>query len=749
MRISKASILVLLSSPLLLAGAQHHSASPHHKTQQHLPPAAATPALSPVLYAEAARALRNKDLQKASQLLDQVAVEHPRERANARLVAGLYAQAAGDAARAAEMLGAAASPGGALEDWRLYLLAASAATAGQRDQAQAAYARLISECPGSPLRPVAYLDAATLADRRGEPRLALALVDEAHAAGLGGATIGKLDALAWKVGRALADEQAEREAARRLLVEAPLSSDARDAATVLRSVGALGGIGGDGRIDWDRLLSPGEVVRRAQTFLDQSHLPAALSTLDGLPEADRDFDWHLLKAQALIQARRGEEALALLDGVTPAAAPQRASLEWQRALAAAATVAARGRQALPAGGRRQRLEEAHRHLANAVQLHAEAPFSPTALRALYRDFLDAGLFDAALDVLRVLRRLEPADTTGTAYLWERGWSEYRGGDHAAAVDTWTALDAIYPEQHDAQRGRYWRARALETLGQPRRALALYRDLVVGSDTDDFYRRRALARLGQGPVEGEALARGAAGPWPAAPSLQRAKLLSDLGLDELALKELELVAAAAPPRELLALRAMVLCRKGDRRDSLALLREAFPALGGANQASIPEEVLRAYYPLDFADAIHAGAAASGLPPYLIAGIIRQESAFDPRAQSRVGARGLMQLMPQTARDMARQVGIRFRPASLDDPGVSVRLGSRYFRQLLDGFGGNVELALASYNGGPNRIRRLWQQAGPTAQLDDFVENLGLEESRDYVKRILVLADSYRQLYPSLG
>ena len=70
-------------------------------------------------------------------------------------------------------------------------------------------------------------------------------------------------------------------------------------------------------------------------------------------------------------------------------------------------------------------------------------------------------------------------------------------------------------------------------------------------------------------------------------------------------------------------------------------------------------------------------------------------------------------------------------------------------MLDEFDGNVELALAGYNGGPYRIRRLWKEAGPDAELDDFVENLALDESRDYVKRILVLSDSYRQLYPELA
>ena len=83
---------------------------------------------------------------------------------------------------------------------------------------------------------------------------------------------------------------------------------------------------------------------------------------------------------------------------------------------------------------------------------------------------------------------------------------------------------------------------------------------------------------------------------------------------------------------------------------------------------------------------------------------------------------MQLMPLTAREMARKVGVAYTPDGLYDPATSVRLGAVYFRELLDRFDGNVELALASYNGGPNRIQRLWTEKGPNAQLADFLETL---------------------------
>lgn len=82
----------------------------------------------------------------------------------------------------------------------------------------------------------------------------------------------------------------------------------------------------------------------------------------------------------------------------------------------------------------------------------------------------------------------------------------------------------------------------------------------------------------------------------------------------------------------------------------------------------------------------------------------------------------------------------------EPGYNVTLGTSYFRQVLGIFDGGVELALAGYNGGPYRIRRLWNERPPGTPLDEFLEGLPIAESRTYVKRILMLADGYRQLYP---
>ena len=139
-----------------------------------------------------------------------------------------------------------------------------------------------------------------------------------------------------------------------------------------------------------------------------------------------------------------------------------------------------------------------------------------------------------------------------------------------------------------------------------------------------------------------------------------------------------------------------------------------------------------------------AGSQRIPTPLLFAMIRQESAFDPEAVSRSGARGLMQLMPATGAELAKRMRLSFSNGRLSDPEFNIRLGSSYFRQLLEMFGGNEELALAGYNGGPYRIKRLWRDEGSAAELDRFVEGLGMSETTRYVKRIVLFRDTYGRL-----
>jgi soluble lytic murein transglycosylase-like protein len=747
-RFSPPSFLLLLV-PLLLGSARS-------LPQGTLPPlradgSSALTAGSPA-FQQSAAALRLRRCTAAIQGLEPLRSGNGREALMAQLVSGFYAHACEQPALAEERLFAAVDPGGPLEDWRLFLLADSAAANGHLHLAQATLARLLADYPDSPLRPRAWVRAARLALANGDTRRAVQMVRSARAAALPGGEAAEIEGLAWEIGTRTGDSVLRAEAARRLLVLAPGQAADLKVIELFRRP--------DGSLDWSEVLTAEQLAERARTLLALNLAPSALVTLEAVRPAGRDLEWQLLHAEALTSAHRGAEALTLLAAPAspPSSARQRARLEWARSQAAAdVATAQRGRTNLPAAERQTYRWRAQQHLEKTVEAGGaggDTELAIKALRLLFADHAEAELFDRALATLKRLRTLDPADQTGAEHLWQRGWSEYSRRNYTGAVGYWAELVDLYPESNNARRGRYWSGRAFEALGETQRAAQVFAE-VAGADTSDLYRRSALTRLQSGAeraaaksAERAAAARAAAETWPDEPRLRRARLLSDLGLDALARSEMEVAGAGIAPRARAALDGLLLARTGQRRKSIPVLREAFPALGTPYQAGVPDAALRLYYPLEHQETIRTWAELNRLPSFLVYGIIRQESAFDTQAQSWAGARGLMQLMPATARELAGKAGLPYSHDRLSDPAFNVRLGTTYFRQVLSMFDDNVELALAGYNGGPYRIKRLWRENG-TGELDRFLEGLTIEESKTYVKRILVLSDSYRQLYPTAG
>ena len=735
--------VLLLLVPLLLGSASQPAIRPHPSV-----PFVAQSDRTSLLFAEAAEAARRKDCAGATRTLAPLTASQGPEAGFARLVTGLYAHSCEQVGQAEQRLFAARNPNGLLEDWRLYALSDAAEARGHALLAQASLAKLLGDYPASPLRPRAFAEAAELAWKQGDAQRALDLVAQARREKVSGPDATRLEKLAWEIGTSGGGgEEARREAARRLLADSPSAAAELGVAEIFRQA--------DGELDWAAILTPGQLKRRARSLLDLKLDASALVVLDAADARDRGLDWALLKAEALTRINEGSRALELLSGRSSSSPKQLAALEWARAQAAAELATARRGRTMPAAQRRQYLERSHGHLRRVGQLGAPAAggdpeLAVKALRTLYKDLSDDH-FEESIEVLRQLRRLDAMDKTGAAHLWERGWREYGRGNFSGAIGYWTELFALYPEDSAGRRGRYWTARSFEALGETERAQQIYRE-VATADTTDLYRKNALARLrGKAPAvdgRGSSVENIGGEPWPDDPALQRARLLTDLGLEELALVEMELAGAEADDRAMRALQALVQSRNGERRKSMLTIREAFPALGGPHQASLPVEARRLYYPVDYQDTVRTWATQNRLPLHLVYGIIRQESAFDTQAQSWAGARGLMQLMPATARELAGKAGLSYSHDKLSDPAFNLRLGTTYFSQVLNMFDSNVELALAGYNGGPYRIKRMWKEAG-SRELDRFLEGLSLEESRTYVKRILVLSDSYRQLYPLPG
>jgi soluble lytic murein transglycosylase-like protein len=750
MRRSTRTLVTALGLLLVVAAAVGALIGRHRRARPPLErPLAAKPVLGPPppaadAYEEAAAAFRRGDVERVRELLTALADREPQERERALLVLGLHQYASGDFQAAADVLQMVADPAGELEDWRLFALADAASRQGDQPLADRALAMLLDRGSESPLRGRAIIVAAHRAWERGETERALDWVEVARRQKLPPVTSTEVDVLAWRLGVALGDRTVERAAAKRLLVGSPTVASELRVADVFRDE--------TGRIDsWDGVLSRPEVEERAQKWLVADQGLAAANTLASIPAADRDLRWYLLQAEALTQQQKGSLAYSLLRSVFPDNAEEEARLEWQRALAAAEVATARpGRANLQSSERTRMLAMAQRHLRRVVALDVDTATSVPAVRKLYGLLAEADRFDEAMEMLELLRKLDPTDRTGAAHLWELGWKEFEHENYSSAVGYWSQLEQLYPHDRETHRGRYWKGRALEELGEKRRADETYRQVLANADTADFYVRQAAARLDH-DTAAERQPGSHSPQWPERAAMRRVLVLSNFGLDALARVELAGLADphgdAAHARDLQALDGILTVREGNPRKGVQLLRAAFPALGGPFQATVPRPVLEAYYPLRFEDAIRSNAERQGLPPALVAGIIRQESSFDARAQSWAGARGLMQLMPATAKEWARRLGLPDGPEKLYDPAYSIRMGTAYFAHVLRRMDGNVELALMGYNGGPNRILRKWRESGGREEdLDLFLERLDISESQAYVKRILVLADSYRQLYP---
>lgn len=180
--------------------------------------------------------------------------------------------------------------------------------------------------------------------------------------------------------------------------------------------------------------------------------------------------------------------------------------------------------------------------------------------------------------------------------------------------------------------------------------------------------------------------------------------------------------------------------GRANTAIRHLRSGFPGIASVEIADTPPDAARAYLPLRYTEFLLAAADESGLDPWLIAAVARQESTFIAHARSPAGARGVLQLLPSTARLHSRALGLGSSP-KLEDPEINLRLGSRELATLVRKYGA-IEPALAAYNAGERRVRRWWRK-WPDARL--FAESVPISETYTYIRRVVFLSEAYRQIH----
>jgi soluble lytic murein transglycosylase len=424
-------------------------------------------------------------------------------------------------------------------------------------------------------------------------------------------------------------------------------------------------------------------------------LPAALAALPPARAALMRW-WHRLLAQPERELQR------YAAGDRPEGLPPLPDSEVAEALLEAFTQVARRDSR-----RAQGLYDALKPLPYTAEQRAHLAREHALGLAYDRDARAVALFrevpESALDAVSREWRVRAA-------LWHRDW---------AAAERW--LEAMPPGQRAEPRWRYWQARLVERR-QPEPARPLYE--VVARERE-YYAFLAAERLGRKPdLRPQPLAADAA--------LQKA-----LATDPAMRRAAELVRCQQQALAWAELRH-ALRGRGDAGKAQAAMQAAewgwFEAAVKLVSEAQHWDDLDLRFPLPYGDQVQSAAKDASLPDDWVYAVLRTESLYDPRAVSRVGALGLLQLMPSTARQVAQRSGQA--PPQREDlfrPEVNIPLGARYLGELLERFGRNFVLTLAAYNAGPNRVPQ-WLPEAPVAA-DVWIENIPYNETRSYVQRTL--------------
>jgi len=291
-----------------------------------------------------------------------------------------------------------------------------------------------------------------------------------------------------------------------------------------------------------------------------------------------------------------------------------------------------------------------------------------------------------------------------------------------------AIDAMTPKEAEDPAWRYWKARALKVTGREAEAVAILKPL---SADFSFYGQLATEDLGgsvQAPPQAYKLTEQDVAAVAASPGIQRALILFRLDIRLEAVREWIWAIRGMTDRQLLA--AAEVARRNTVYDR---------AINTADR-TVFEHDFGLRYLAPYRDQLKAAARQVDLDEAWVNGLIRQESRFIAQAKSRVGAGGLMQLMPATAKWVAGRIGLKdWHWSQVNDVDTNLSLGTYYLRHVLDTLDGSPVLASAAYNAGPGRARA-WR-ADQSMEAAIYAESIPFNETRDYVKKVMSNSSYY--------
>jgi soluble lytic murein transglycosylase len=547
------------------------------------------------------------------------------------------------------------------------------------------------------------------------------------------------------------DTQKAASAFRNLYFNLPTSFEADVAGTELHKLGISGSVA-ERRMRADLLF-------KAKHYSDAAHDYHDLVSAAEVTQADRP-NLQLALAGALEKSDHSRDARQILTSM----GAQTGDAEAERLYLLSETARSTSDE-----------EAVQRTLNDLRQFGPASPWLEQALLSAGNMYLLKHDYDHAIDYFRELQERFPKGGHASSAHWKAAWLTFRQGRTDEARKGFEDQIAVYPDSAEIPAALYWRARLAEEEGNPAMAKAFYQKL------SDRFRNYYYAELGRQRLKalpGLGAQSANEGPpkdgWPqedaphyplldrvsslstaakitaAAPPddnlrVERARLLSNGALADMAVRELQ--AAASQEGGTWAAPEMArVYQDGGRYDrGIEIMKRATPNYFAVDIPDLPRPYWEALFPKAYWTDLRKYSVLNGLDPYLVASLIRQESEFNALALSRANAVGLMQLLPNTGKTVAKQVKLKgYSAPQLYTPAVNLELGTRYFKEMVDKYNGQFEYALAAYNAGTDRVGD-WLGQGHYRDPQEFVESIPFTETREYVQAILRNANVYRQLY----
>ena len=394
-------------------------------------------------------------------------------------------------------------------------------------------------------------------------------------------------------------------------------------------------------------------------------------------------------------------------------------------------------------------------------MRATTPQSPWLESALFTAgnmYLLSQDYDKAIDYYKEIHDRFPTSSKAAYAHWKCAWLTYRQNRSEEARKYFDQQIEFYPGSNEVPNAMYWRGRMAEDEKNYGLARSYY--LKLSDRYRNYYygvaARKRLATLpdaqlvpvaslqripGLSKIEPESLQ-----TTPPTDDLHynRSRLLENAGAVELAVRELQAGSTSGPSWEMVTV-ARMYTDAGEYYRALQALKRAINGYFAMDITALPQPYWEGLFPRPYWDALRRYSDENGLDPYLVASLIRQESEFNPGAVSRANAYGLMQLLPKTGKGTAKAVGLHnYKTDSLLDPTINIELGTKYFREMVDHFGGQVEYALAAYNAGSSRVES-WRSSGNYRDIEEFVESIPFTETREYVQAIVRNTEVYKRVY----